>query len=243
MNIKLFNSHATHPLQTWEWGEFRKKTGNQIYRTDSFQLTIHPIPFLDNFKIGAFIKGTKPTKTMLQELKKIAKEQNLIFIKMEPNVLKNEKDIKLLKQNGAVSGKTLFTPSSFWIDLTKSEEELLQSFHSKTRYNIRLAQRHGVEVMEDNSDKAFETFLTLYKETTQRQGFYAHNEKYFRLMWEELKPTGIARLMVAKYKKQILSAWILFVWKDFLYYPYGASTDKHKQVMAPNLFMFISGGR
>jgi lipid II:glycine glycyltransferase (peptidoglycan interpeptide bridge formation enzyme) len=250
-----FNKHATHPLQTWEWGEFRKKTGNQVLRTDTYQLTIHPLPFFNNLKVGALIRGPKPTREMFLELKKIAEEQNLIFIKIEPNVVvkvngeqwsvNSKKLIKLLKQNGAVPGKTLFTPTSFWIDLTKSEEELLKSFHSKTRYNIRLAQRHGVEVVEDNSDKAFETFLKLYRETTQRQGFYAHNEKYFRLMWETLhtqmvadKQSPIARIITAKYIKQTLVAWIVFVWNDFLYYPYGGSTDKYKQVMAANLMMW-----
>lgn len=235
---KKFAAHATHPLQTWAWGEFREKTGNKVYRTESFQLTIHPIPFFKKLKIGAFIKGGPPTKMMLESLFKIAKEENLIFIKMEPNVLKNPKDIKLLKSFGAVPGKSLFTPSSFWIDLGVTEEELLKSFHPKTRYNIRLAQKHGVVVSEDNSKKSFETFLKLYKQTTQRQKFYAHNEKYFRLMWNELEPAGIAKLLVAKYKGQTLASWIVFVWKDFLYYPYGASSEKHKNVMASSLLMW-----
>jgi hypothetical protein len=233
-----FNTHASHPLQTWEWGEFRKKTGNIVYRTKSYQLTIHPIPLFKNFKVGALIKGPTPTPELLKELRQIAKEQNLIFTKMEPNVLMNKKDVAFLKKSGAVRGKTLFTPTSFWIDLEKSEEELLKSFHSKTRYNIRLSERHGVKVTEDNSDKAFETFLKLYRETTQRQKFYAHNEKYFRLMWKELQPSGIARILTANYKGETLVSWIIFVWKDFLYYPYGASTDKYKQVMAPNAMMW-----
>jgi lipid II:glycine glycyltransferase (peptidoglycan interpeptide bridge formation enzyme) len=49
---------------------------------------------------------------------------------------------------------------------------------------------------------------------------------------------NIARLLVAKYKGEIITTWIVFVWKDFLYYPYGASSDKHKNVMANNLMMW-----
>ncbi|KKQ96856.1 MAG: FemAB family protein, partial [Candidatus Woesebacteria bacterium GW2011_GWA1_39_12] len=48
----------------------------------------------------------------------------------------------------------------------------------------------------------------------------------------------IARLLTARYKSQIITAWIVFVWKDFLYYPYGASTEKHKNIMANNLMMW-----
>ena len=57
-------------------------------------------------------------------------------------------------------------------------------------------------------------------------------------MWKHLQPAGIAHLLTAKYKNQIITAWILFTWKDFLYYPYGASTDKYKEVMANNLMMW-----
>ena len=44
--------------------------------------------------------------------------------------------------------------------------------------------------------------------------------------------------MTAKYKKEIITTWIVFVWQEFLYYPYGASSDKHKNVMANNLMMW-----
>jgi lipid II:glycine glycyltransferase (peptidoglycan interpeptide bridge formation enzyme) len=179
----------------------------------------------------------------------MGKKHYSIFIKLEPNVLYNEKLENEIKSFGLIKGRRLFTPTSFWIDLTPPEEDLLKSFHSKTRYNIRLAQKQGVEVSEDNSDEAFEKYLKLTKETSKRQGFYAHAEKYHRLMWKFLKPAGIVHLLVAKYnppshkasegqRGEIISTWILFAWKDFLFYPYGASTDKYKNVMANNLMMW-----
>lgn len=228
---------ASHPLQTRAWAEFRSKWGNEILETKYGILTLHKLPFT-SFKIGMFIKGPAPTKQMLSELKKIGQEKNLIFIKLEPNTEKEGKTLKLLEESGAVPGKTLFTPTTFWVDLTPSEEALMKSFLSKTRYNIRVAERNGVKVKEDNSDKAFERYLDLTRETIERQGFYAHSEKYHRLMWKILREAGIAHLMTATYDGQIITTWILFVWKKFLYYPYGASTEKHKNVMANNLMMW-----
>jgi lipid II:glycine glycyltransferase (peptidoglycan interpeptide bridge formation enzyme) len=143
-----------------------------------------------------------------------------------------------MTDNGAVEGKRLFTPTTFWKDLTPSEENLMKSFSSKTRYNIRLAQKNGVTVKEDNSDKAFDRYLELTAETVNRQGFYAHTKKYHKLMWESLRKAGIAHLLTATYNGEIITTWILFVWQDFLYYPYGASTEKHKNVMANNLMMW-----
>ena len=185
---------------------------------------------------------------MLYFLKKLAKEKNLIFIKLEPNVVKSKTSnsvIQLFRKNGTVPGKTLFTPTTFWIDLTKSEDEILKNFSSKTRYNIRLAQKRGVNIEEDSSQKAFKKYLELTFETAKRQGFYAHTPKYHRLMWKHLHQSPvtnhqspIAHLLVAKYRGEIITTWILFAHDKILYYPYGASSDIHKNVMASNLMMW-----
>ena len=233
-----FNKVATHPLQTWEWGEFREKWGNEVVRLSFGQIMFHRIPFT-SYKIGTFEKGPAPTRTMLDELRTLGKEKNLIFIKLEPNQQRTNELTKLMRNNSCVRGKTLFTPTTFWVDLTKSEEELLASFHSKTRYNIRLAQRKGVTVEEDNSDQAFEKYLSLMTETVSRQGFYAHNKRYHQLMWEALK-NKIAHLIVAKYRGEIIASWILFAYDGVLYYPYGASSSNpnHYRLMPSALLMW-----
>ena len=179
------NEIATHPLQTTYWEEFRKAWGNEILETPWGILTVHKIP-TTSYKLAIFEKGPTPSREMLAGLKEIARNNNIVFIKMEPNVPISTNLTKLLTSAGAVPGRRLFTPTTFWIDLTKSEEESLKSFSSKTRYNIRLAERKGVKVTEDNSDKAFECYLELTRETTQRQAFFAHTERYHRLMWEYL---------------------------------------------------------
>ncbi len=250
-------SVANHPLQSKEWAEFRKAWGNEVWETQFGILTLHRITYT-KFKIGMFIKGPAPTKVMLEWLKAEGLKQNIIFIKLEPNVafgdnrMKNVassmeriKLTKILKENGCVLGKTLFTPTTFWIDLTRSEDEIFKSFSSKTRYNIRLAQKHGVQIIADDSDKAFGQYLELMRETVNRQGFYAHSEKYHRLMWDHLNTSlktknekPIARLLTAIYKGEIITAWIVFVYGDFLYYPYGASSEKYKNLMPSNLIMW-----
>lgn len=238
------NKIATHPLQTTYWEDFRKAWGNEILETPWGILTVHKIPST-KFKLAIFEKGPKPSQEMLIGLKKIARDNNIVFIKLEPNVGWELPIINLLKQNDAVKGKRFFTPTTFWIDLTKSEDELLKSFTSKTRYNIRLAEKKGVKVQEDNSDKAFDRYLELTRETTQRQAFFAHTEHYHRLMWKFLhqspianRQSPVAHLFTATYQGEILTTWIIFEWGDFLYYPYGASTDDHKEAMANNLMMW-----
>jgi len=232
-----------HPMQSPEWGEFRSEWGNKVVKIGNQQITFSKIPHTP-FTIGTVFKGPLPTPDDIKQLKEIGKKEKAIFIKLEPNVIKDGANLRgwvapaaNLGGYGFVPGKRFFTPTTFVIDLTKSEEELLKGFTSKTRYNIHLAQKHGVVVKEDNSPEAFAKYLELTFATAKRQNFFAHTRHYHELMWKFLHP-AIAHLLTATYKGQILSAWILFVYDKTLYYPYGASSTEHKEVMANNLMMW-----
>ncbi len=239
--VEKYNQKALHPLQSWQWGEFRKKTGVEVYRFAEFnentlnnvyQLTLHKIPKTP-FLVGYVPKSQFPSNELLTFLKSYFKDKNVIFIKFEPNVEKNEINNKL-----KLSPRPLFTKYTFQIDLTKTEEELLSQMKSKTRYNVRLAQKKGVRVIEDNSEKSFETYLRLQKETTRRQKFYAHNENYHRLLWKTLKPSGVAHILNAKFNGETLVSWMVFLFNDVLYYPYGGSSDHYRNLMPSNLMLW-----
>lgn len=246
---KQYNKLVTHVMQSWEWGEFRKPLGIKVLRyglfensklKTAFQLTIHHIPFT-SFNVGYLPKGPEPDKNLAEALKKIGEENNCAFIKIEPNVevtgysLPAGKAGLQVTENFIKSPKPLFTKYNFIIDLTKSEEELLKNMHPKTRYNIKVAEKHGVTVEERMADKAFEIYLKLYFETTRRQGYHGHNENYHKKVWQTLKNGNMARLLIAFYNGEPLTAWLLLNFKDTLYYPYGGSSKSHPEVMANNL--------
>ena len=228
---------SDHPLQSQAWGQFRQAMGIDVVRIHGWQLTFHKLPLLP-YTIGYFPKGPVPTKEMLAALETLGKQKHAIFIQLEPNVRADLQPTTYNLQPLVPSHHPLFTKYTFVLDLTKSEEELLKAMHPKTRYNLKVAQKHGVVVKEDNSQKAFEAYLKLSAETTQRQGFYAHNEPYHRSMWEILHPAGIARLWTASYNENILAAWIIFIWNKTMYYPYGASSREHRETMAPTLLLW-----
>ncbi|MBI5358775.1 peptidoglycan bridge formation glycyltransferase FemA/FemB family protein [Candidatus Amesbacteria bacterium] len=218
----------SHPLQSKEWGEFRAENGNLVSRVNDFQIIWSKIPHTPYY-FGTLLKSGIPSKTDLDKFKEEAKKINGIGIRIEPN--EQHGDVPA----GLVRGRRLFTPQTFWLDLTKSEDDLLKNMHSKSRYNIKVAQKHNVKIYEDNSK--FDVFWQLMDATQKRQGFYAHDEKYFRNMWKHLKDK-IAHLFVAEYQNEILAAWIIFKYGDIVYYPYGASSDQHRNVMAPSLMLW-----
>lgn len=252
----LFNNLITHPLQSYEWGEFREKTGLTVVRrgffeknklSEVFQVTIHQVPYT-SFTIGYLPKGTIPTQRLIDELQSVGKKYKCIFIQIEPNIQTTEQNIKLLEElHVPSSAHPLFTKYTFQLDLTKSEEELLKNMHPKTRYNIRIAQKHHIEVKQETSENAFNKYLALTKETTSRQGFFAHTPKYHAQMWDTLKNNNNkqlqAHLFVAWFTPEnkqpvALTTWILFQLHNTLYYPYGASSSQYRETMSSNLMMW-----
>ena len=244
---KKYDSVIIHPVQSWDWGEFQKSQGHSIFRygvfdkkdkiISAYTVSFHKIPHT-NYSIGTILRGPKLDELMLLNIKKIAQKENAIFVKFEPDTSKADNGMGF--PSLIVSPKVAFYPHTFKVDLTKPENRLLESMHQKTRYNIKIANRHGVEVKEDTTDKGFEIYLKLLLETTRRQGFYLHTKKYHQDLWKIIKKTQIPHIMLASYKGKVLSAFMLFKLKDQLFYPYGASLDINREVMAPTLLMWES---
>ena len=247
-----YNQVVSHPLQSFEWGDFRKKLGIKVIRvgrfegkdiTAGFQFTIHRLPRV-SATVGYFPKGGLLDDQAIETLLSLGRQEKCIFVKIEPSVEKEPAEKWLEKHLNSQSldlrpaVRPLFTKYTFQIDLQKSEDELLKSLSSKTRYNIRLAGRKGVEIINDDSKESFGEYLKLVEETTQRQQYYAHNQSYHRLMWQTLQPAGIAHLLKAVYRGETLASWIVFTFNGVGYYPYGASTRKYKELMASNLLMW-----
>lgn len=233
-----YNKLVTHVIQSWEWGEFRKSLGLPLLRfglfkkgqvVSAFQLTLHKIPFLNSF-VGYLPKGPALSKDLAAALKEISKNNNCAFIKVEPDVKEGKVD-----SNFKLSPKPLFTKYNFVLDLSLSEEELLKNLHPKTRYNIRLAQKKGIRVEERTDDEALEIYLNLYFETTTRQNYLGHSRDYHRKVWQTLRKAGMARFLIAFLDKEPLTAWMLLNFQDKLYYPYGGSSNKLRELMHSNL--------
>ncbi|MBI2600608.1 peptidoglycan bridge formation glycyltransferase FemA/FemB family protein [Candidatus Daviesbacteria bacterium] len=252
---KSYNLVITHVMQSWEWGEARISLGTPLERyglsrngklVKAFQITFHKIPFV-NQSVGYLPKGPFPDKDLADALIKIAKDKNCAFIKIEPNIEMDNRQWAMDKkrnQNSQFSivnsqfiksPKPLFTKYNFVLSLDKTEGELFKNLHSKTRYNVRLAQKRGVVVEERMDDKAFDMYLKLYFDTTKRQNYHGHNTSYHKQIWDTLKKAGMARLLIGFYKNKPLTAWMLLNFKDTLFYPYGGSSTEYKEVMSNNL--------
>ena len=92
------------------------------------------------------------------------------------------------------------------VDLRPDEDALLASFKPKTRYNIRLAQRHGVVVEPVALDAAsIDTMYALMASTRDRAGFTLRSKEYFSGYWRLHAAAGQGQLFFASLDGEVLA--------------------------------------
>jgi len=168
--------------------------------------------------------------------------------------LKDEDELSLfllgdkIEISGQLVKTSLVQPEqTIILDLSKREDDLLKEMHYKTRYNIRLAQKHGVRIKTSSvSDQDISIFLNLLKITSVRDSFRAHPADYYRQMFKILgndnqntSPDNFfIRLYQAERQGEILAANLVGFFGDTVTYLHGASSDESRQVMAPYLLQW-----
>lgn len=123
--------------------------------------------------------------------------------------------------------------NTIYLDLRHEPEGLLAQMKPKTRYNIGLSQRRGVEVTCLGMD-FLETWYQLYTETADRNGLVLHDIEYFRAVLAaraEGTSTEVL-LLVASLEEIPLAAMFLVLSGNRASYLYGASAGNQRKVMA-----------
>lgn len=111
----------------------------------------------------------------------------------------------------------------------KTEEEVMASFHPKTRYNTRLAARKGVTV-EIKGIEACEEFHELMLITGERDSFATRDTSYFERIMNAFGDD--ARIYLAKYEGKTIAGALDVHCGDKVWYVYGASSNEYRNVHA-----------
>ena len=151
-----------HYAQSLEWAKVKSDWKNEIIvvRDEkgqikaSLSILIRKLPYI-NYSIMYAPRGPvcdlddeKSFKELIEKADELAKKYKAFMLKMDPDILASNNEFKnMAKKYGfKVEEKikdvnTLLQPRYvFRLDLKdKTEDEIFSAFHSKTRYNIRLA--------------------------------------------------------------------------------------------------------
>ncbi len=227
-----------HIVQSKEWGEVKSKYGTPAVSVGGVQYTLHKIPFSNYY--FANCPKVDPFGIDWDEIKESAKGRGAFVVNFDvPNVIKGSDEFvkaeEIFKQHCVRSPRDTFAKANVLLDLAKSEDELLADMHKKHRYNIGLAQRNGVAVKEAADQADFDVFYDLLKSAADRQKYYVRPKSYYQIIWNELSPKKMAHILTTEHNGNPLSSWMLFRHENTLYYPYGGSSERHKNLFASNL--------
>jgi lipid II:glycine glycyltransferase (peptidoglycan interpeptide bridge formation enzyme) len=236
-----------HLLQSPQWGQFKSGFGwsAEIIRTDTVDIPVQILyrRLATGFQIAYIPKGPdiawddqELVRSILLELKAIAARPSVLFLKIEPDVADNPNLTRQFIQAGFRPGKPVQPPNSIIIDLCGSEDEVLARMKQKTRYNIRLAARKGVAVRQGAADDV-PIFYELNQVTEGRNDFAIHSLAYYQSAFEHFAPERCA-LLLAEFQGQPLAGVMIFAWQKRAYYLYGASNNRHRNLMPTYLLQW-----
>src|SRR3989344_754269 len=166
-------------LQSDTWADFQKSLGRKVFDVLGAKVIRHDLPLGKNYLYIPY--GPELVSHQFAgELRQLAKQEGSIFIKAEP--MQDEIAHQLVSLGFQKSNKSIQPHKTVVIDLTKSEDELLDAMHHKTRYNIRVAERHGVVVRQAQSSNAkaqIEEFWKMMQKTSARDKFNSYPRSYY----------------------------------------------------------------
>jgi len=228
-------------LQSWNWGEFQKSTAENIFRLAIMEkekikavtlLIKRKLPLGQNYFYsprGPITSDQKYLETLWLEIKKLAQKEKAIFVRLDPAwTADNELKKAGMKFVGQVQPK-----KTLILDLSESEEKLLSQMKPKTRYNIKVASKHGVRITTSKSGE-FEVFWEMMVKTCQRDGIRSHAKGYYL---KQLKMPEV-RLVLAQWQNKAIAGAIMATFGRTSIYLHGASDYEFRDKMAPYLLQW-----
>jgi len=243
-------------LQSWQWGKFQKSLGHKIWRLGVVdqgqtiaQLLIIKMPLKFGLQIfysprALFLNKTLPVhqqhqamKLMIDEIHQLAKEEKVIFFRTDPPLLADDTTaLSIYKSLGfAQSPKSTQPKTNLLLDISPRTINLLMQMKSKTRYNIRLAEKKGITVRETSQPTDIAIFNQLMCETAARDRFTPHPDKYYHQQLAVLGAQNMLSLFIAYDESTPLAAALVSWFGPVVSYLHGASSDLNREKQAPYL--------
>lgn len=224
-------------LQSWSWGNFKATQKKSVVRYGIFdneslvgtvQLFRTIVPHLSGYYLyspyGPVLNNTDDIAELISEIKKDFPDAWFIRLESKAGLpISGETTVHIQP------GKTLVT------NLVQSTEQLLAGMDQKTRYNIKVANKHGVSVSNDT--KSNEQAVELLTKTSHRQEFHSHKSNYYSGMLDfflgNSPNDSFVQLYCAVYNSEVIASAIFIDHGNTRTYLFGGSSDNNKNVMAP----------
>ncbi len=242
------NPDGGNTLQAKAFGETKGKHGwtPRYMILDKFKVSIlvlaKHIPGAGEFWYipkGPGVTDKQQLKAILQTIQDLDKKPFLVRIDPEiPAEILKENEISGLGLRKA--GRDVqYNVSTIVVSLDNDDDALLAGFKQKTRYNVRLALKRGVEVEAvPTNDETIDKMYELTQITTSRAGVYLREKSYFSDFWTIHSHLGVGQMFQAKFEGKVLAgAYVTYIGEKALYKD-GGSIREHQEVQAPYALQF-----
>lgn len=260
--VKDFLNHhpKTNFLQSPEWAKIKDSWIHEmiIIRDDknkikgTMSILIRKTPLLGQSIMYAgrgFVCDIDDKETLSKftdEIKKLAKKYKAFIFRMDPDIPANNKVfLNLMLSLGYKEKKNIKTiddviQPKYVMRLNlkgHTEESLIATFHSKTRYNIRLSIKKGVTVREGKTDEDFEIFHKIMQETGSRDDFFIRDSSYFKKIYDCLGSEHV-KILIAEHEGIPIAVAMPILYGDKVWYLYGGSSNQYRNLMATYLIQW-----
>ena len=242
--------------QSLEWAKVKTSWKREVILAEdsskkiigSLMVWIRKIPIFGNIMYSARgpvcdIHNMETLKQLTEGAKLLAKKYNAIVLRIEPDIKSDDtsfRNIMLelgysIKDDAKNFREEIHPRYVFRLDTKdKTEDEIFKNFHSKTRYNIRLATKKGVTI-KDGTKEDLKDFHKIMVTTGIRDGFITRPLEYFERMYDCLGPEHM-KILMAYYEGKPISGVIPIMYGNKTWYLYGASSNEHRNLM-PNYLL------
>jgi peptidoglycan pentaglycine glycine transferase (the first glycine) len=231
-----------HLLQSGAWGELKSAfdwTPVRIqFGQSGAQVLFRRLPL--GFSVAYVPKGPvgdcQAWESLWPELDRVCRQRRAVFLLVEPDASEPlDNDLQAAMQKFGQAAPPIQPRRTVLVDLSGTEEQVLERMKQKTRYNIHLAERKGVVVKQVNDLLGFNTLM---KVTGARDGFEVHSLEYYQCVFDLFSPHERCAMLVAEYEGRPLAGLMVFYRGDRAWYFYGASSDEERNRMPSYLLQW-----
>lgn len=238
-------------MQSWDWGEWqasnKRPATRYIVQDDNGQPVLaaqflrYTLPLGQEYLYCAYgpvrsaesrITNHELSETLDTLIAHIRKEfPKALFIRLEPPFEIRNSKFEIRSTLHIQPGSTIL------LDITKTENELLSGMHTKTRYNIKVAQKHGVKIQFLEQPNDLHLAAQLMRDTLVRRKLVSPAQEYYFKLASHF-PTEApltSHTYGAYYNNQLVACALTLDYNQTRTYLFGGSSTTHKNVMAPYL--------
>lgn len=234
-------------LQSDEWARLQAASGHESFPFSGVGFEGHAfrqsLPILGDFLFiprGPVVDMQRlASEELYTTLLDIAKASGAGWIRIEPVTTEA---LEILRsafgpERIVAAPRDINPRETFMISLDGGPADWLGRMKPKTRYNVRLAEKHGITVRFSREVQDVEVFLDLITSTANRKAITPHPKTYYRNFLSTLSD-DMCTFAIAEYQGVPVAAALLVFFEGTAYYLHGGSGDAHRELMAPFFLHF-----